>query len=83
MDYLKALESQSAVNVLKYRKGTPQGYVNLFQELCRQIGIETDVVDGFYKMYSEAPGKFRVYDFADHRWLCVKIDNQNLMLDTF
>lgn len=34
-------------------------------------------------MYSEAPSKFRSYDFADHRWLCIKIDDQNLMLDTF
>jgi len=47
MEYIKALESQSAINVLKSRKATPQGYVNLFQELCHLIDIETEVVDGF------------------------------------
>lgn len=60
VDYLKALESQSALNVLKSRKATPQGYVNLFQELCNLIEIETEVVDGFYKLFSDSPGKFRV-----------------------
>lgn len=83
MEYIKALESQSAINVLKSRKATPQGYVNLLQELCHLIDIETEVVDGFYKLFSESPGKFRCYDFTDHRWLCIKYQNKNLMLDTF
>lgn len=51
---------QKPKNVLTSRTATQQGFVNLVKELCDICEIKCEIVEGFYKFFSEAPTKFKL-----------------------
>jgi len=81
--YLKIMDTQKPKNVLATRTATQLGFANLFKELCDLMSVECVVLDGFYKMFSETPTKFKLYDFVKHNWLCITHQNQKYMIDVF
>jgi transglutaminase/protease-like cytokinesis protein 3 len=64
--------------VLERRKALCGGYAFLFKELCKQVGLQSEVVHGFSKKYySQA----RVTKKPDHTWNSVKINGTFYLLD--
>jgi transglutaminase-like putative cysteine protease len=47
----KAIPPQEAKNVLKWGMGVCQGYAELFQELCKGVGLRSELVSGYAKGY--------------------------------
>ncbi|MEI9933354.1 MAG: transglutaminase domain-containing protein [Ferruginibacter sp.] len=46
-------DKSSSDDVLKYRKATPTGYANLFQDMCSVVEIRCLTVDGYTKNSSD------------------------------
>ncbi|WKN42840.1 transglutaminase domain-containing protein [Tunicatimonas pelagia] len=66
-------------DVLKRRKAVCQGYAELFQEMCRKVGIKSYVVGGYSKGFGYTPkAKFTV---ADHAWNVVQIADKWYLID--
>lgn len=67
------------VEVLKKGKAVCQGYSDLFNALCKEVGIKSQLVPG----YSKGFGNRNRTDFsnADHAWNSVYIEKQWYLLD--
>ncbi len=65
-------------DVLKYRKAVCQGYSNLFQEVCRQLNIRSEVIEGLSKGYGFT-GKLQ--SRADHTWNTAFIGGEWILFD--
>ncbi|MGB3586865.1 MAG: transglutaminase domain-containing protein [Tunicatimonas sp.] len=69
----------SPTDVLKQRKAVCQGYAELLQEMCRQVGIKSYVVGGYSKGFGYVPkAKFTV---ADHAWNVISIEGNWYLID--
>lgn len=65
-EYDESYESRDVYGMLKYGRGTCQGYTSLFLLLARRVGLLSDIV------YS---------DSMCHIWNCVKIDGEWYYID--
>ncbi|RFN58896.1 transglutaminase domain-containing protein [Marixanthomonas ophiurae] len=64
-------------NVLERRKALCGGYAFLYKEVCRQVGIESQVIHGYSKKYYRVSRRKQV----DHTWNAVKINGKWRLLD--
>ena len=67
------------IDVIKKGKAVCQGYADLFNALCKEIGVESRLIPG----YSKGFGNESRTDFsnADHAWNSVLIDDKWYLLD--
>lgn len=70
---------QSPGVVITRRTALCQGYADLFQALCNEVGIKTHVIAGYSKGYGYTPGK--AFETSDHAWNAVKIEDKWYLLD--
>ncbi|WP_339700678.1 transglutaminase domain-containing protein [uncultured Marixanthomonas sp.] len=64
-------------SVLKRKKALCGGYAFLYGELCKQAGIESQVIHGYSKKYYSTNNRKQV----DHTWNAVKINGKWHLLD--
>ena len=67
------------VDILKRRKAVCQGYAELLQEMCRQVGIKSYVIGGYSKGFGYTPRA--TFTVADHAWNVVKIEDKWHLID--
>jgi hypothetical protein len=72
--------NQSVESILKTRIANAEEYSKLFLSLCKQAGIDSQLVHGYSKGLSYFPGK--ILKEADHSWNAVRIDGEWRLLDT-
>lgn len=65
-------------NVLERKKALCGGYAFLYEELCKQVGIESKVIHGFSKKYYASSKRKRQ---IDHTWNAVKLNGTWRLLD--
>lgn len=78
IEYDNGKKNYSAGATLRDRRGTCQGYAELFVELCRSSGIRSMEITGYNRGAGYNPGD-RVND--DHAWNAVLIDGKWHLLD--
>ena len=66
---------QEPYNVVARKKAVCSGYSKLIKTMCRQVGIESEIVYGWTKDFRGA------FDQQEHAWNVVKINNQWYVLD--
>ena len=71
--------TKSVESILKTRIANAEEYSKLFLSLCKQAGIDAQLVHGYSKGLSYYPGK--IFKDADHSWNAVKIDGEWRLLD--
>ncbi|MCW8981807.1 MAG: hypothetical protein OQJ83_10520 [Altibacter sp.] len=64
-------------NALERKKALCGGYAFLFQELCAQVGISSEVIHGYTKQYASQANRNKV----NHTWNAVKLDGNWYLLD--
>ena len=65
--------------VLNSKVAVCEGYALLFQELCNEAGIRSEIIRGYSKGYGYSEGdKFKV---TNHAWNAVYLDNQWRFID--
>jgi len=62
---------------LERKKALCGGYAFLYKELCKQVGLQSEVINGFSKKYYKASETNKV----DHTWNAVKINGKWKLLD--
>lgn len=68
--------SQHAENVWKNRTAVCEGFSNLFNEMCSSAGIESRIVKGYVKNFTDNDLRF-----PNHAWNGVKINGKWKLLD--
>jgi len=71
-----SLQLQKAQQVWSNRQAVCEGYSNLFNAMCRSIGIESRMIKGYVR-----DGQDRPLDFPNHAWNSVLIDGKWYLLD--
>lgn len=66
---------QEPYNVVARKKAVCGGYSKLIKTMCRQVGIESEIVYGWTKDFRG------VFDQQEHAWNVVKINNKWYVLD--
>ena len=66
---------QEPYNVVARKKAVCSGYSKLIKTMCRQVGIQAEVVFGWTKDYRGA------FDAQEHAWNVVKINGEWYVLD--
>ncbi len=66
---------QEPYNVVVRKKAVCSGYSKLIKTMCRQVGIESEIVYGWTTDYRGA------FDQQEHAWNVVKINSQWYVLD--
>ncbi len=66
-------------DVLKQGKAVCQGYADLFNALCDQVGIESRIIPGYSKGFANR--NRTDFSTADHAWNSVLIDDRWYLLD--
>lgn len=74
-------QTQSCSNVLKTKKALCGGYSNLFYQLCKQVGIKAEIIEGLGKVRNSSDPKDHTYRFESHAWNAVKLANKWYLLD--
>ncbi|MAP53637.1 transglutaminase domain-containing protein [Altibacter sp.] len=70
-------ENSIIKNALERKKALCGGYAFLFQELCAQVGISSEVIHGYTKQYAAQTKREKV----NHTWNAVKLNDQWYLLD--
>jgi hypothetical protein len=65
---------QSPEETLKSGKAICNGYVQLFQDMLAQAGIESEIIEGYVQR--NEPGYYEVLFESSHVWIAVKIDDK-------
>lgn len=65
--------------VFEKKKAVCEGYAYLFQDLCKRMKLNCEVIAGYSKGYGYQPGK--QFTEADHAWNAVKIDSTWHLID--
>lgn len=73
------VKETSAETVLKTRKAVCNGYCNLFNKVCDELGIESVKIVGYQKGFGYQPGT-RITK-ADHAWNAVKLNGDWKLVD--
>lgn len=68
--------SQTAKSVWDTRVAVCEGYANLFNEMCKVSGIESRIIKGYVKNFTDFD-----FQFPNHAWNSVKIDGKWHLLD--
>jgi transglutaminase/protease-like cytokinesis protein 3 len=71
-------ETNVVNHVLKRKKALCGGYAFLFQKLCLEVGIQSEVIHGFTKKYNTQPTS---RSQPDHTWNAVKLADGWHLLD--
>ncbi|MEM6843255.1 MAG: transglutaminase domain-containing protein [Bacteroidota bacterium] len=66
-------------DMLKRRRAVCQGYAELLQEMCRQVGIRSYVVGGYSKGFGYVPKA--TFTTADHAWNVIEIEGKWHLVD--
>ncbi|MFY7888513.1 MAG: transglutaminase domain-containing protein [Spirosomataceae bacterium] len=74
-------QTQSCSNVLKTKKALCGGYSTLFYQLCKQVGIKAEVIEGLGKVRNSSDPNDHSYRFESHAWNAVKLNNKWYLLD--
>ncbi|MCP4443558.1 MAG: hypothetical protein GY810_32040 [Aureispira sp.] len=69
----------SPENVLKTNVAVCSGFSTLYEELCKELGLEAKSISGYSKGYSYTRGE--VFDETTHAWNAVKVDGKWKLLD--
>lgn len=73
--YDRYLRIPSAAGKMNFRrKGDVQGYVNLFREMCRLAGIETEEVSGY--IYTDMLYHGQALFSSNQSWVMVRFNNK-------
>jgi hypothetical protein len=72
----KAINTQTATAVWQNKKAVCEGYANLFIAMCKTVGIESRLVKGYVRDYSDSE-----LMFPNHAWNSVKINGRWQLLD--
>lgn len=72
----KSIYTQTATAVWQNRSAVCEGYANLFVAMCEAAGIESRIVKGYVRDYSDSELRF-----PNHAWNSVKINGQWQLLD--
>ncbi len=67
-------------DVLRRKKAVCQGYAELFQEMCRLVGIKSYVIPGYSKGFGYQPDN-RTFTYADHAWNAVFLNGEWRLVD--
>lgn len=73
------VKETSAETVLKTRKAVCNGYCNLFNKVCKELGIESIRIEGYPKGYGYQQGTKIAK--ADHAWNAVKLNGGWKLVD--
>ena len=65
--------------MLKDRKSTCDGYTNLFDDLAREMGLESSRIVGYAKGFDYTPGKPLAK--PNHSWNAVKLEGKWNLID--
>jgi transglutaminase/protease-like cytokinesis protein 3 len=71
-------EKKVIQKVLERKKGLCGGYAFLFKDLCKQVGVQSELIHGYSKKYYQQP---KAKKNPDHTWNVVKINNSYHLLD--
>lgn len=71
-------EEKVIAKVLERRKALCGGYAMLYKKLCNQIGLYTEVINGFSKNYDPSSKNSKI---PNHSWNAVKINGNWQLLD--
>jgi hypothetical protein len=72
----KSINTQTAAAVWQNRSAVCEGYANLFVAMCEAAGIESRMVKGYVRDYSDSELRF-----PNHAWNSVKINGRWQLLD--
>lgn len=61
------------------RTGVCEGFVQLYQRMADEVGLRTEIVQGYAKGFDYKPGQ-RIRD-ANHAWIAAHIDGEWRLLD--
>ena len=61
------------------RTGVCEGFVQLYQRMAEEVGLRTEIVQGYAKGFDYKPGQ-RIRD-ANHAWIAAHIDGEWKLLD--
>jgi transglutaminase/protease-like cytokinesis protein 3 len=64
---------------LKSRKAVCEGYATLFREVCREMGLESEIVSGTSRSHFSQIGT--IPQVSDHAWNAVKIGAEWFLVD--
>lgn len=70
----------SGSEVLQFRKAVCSGYVILFQDLARAMGLKVRIIDGHSKGYGFDPGDGSTL-LENHSWIAAEIDGVWQLID--
>lgn len=68
-----------AESVWNRRTAVCQGYVELFQRMARETGLQTEAVSGYAKGFDYEPGQ-RIRE-ANHAWIAIWLDGEWRLMD--
>lgn len=74
-------QTQSTATVLRTKKALCGGYSNLFYQLCKQVNIKAEVIEGLGKVRNSSDPNDHSYRFESHAWNAVKLSNKWYLLD--
>lgn len=75
----KQFRKELALTTMKKKKALCEGYSTLYRELCLQMGIECEIVNGTARRYVSEIGNERLP--SNHAWNAVKLKNKWYLVD--
>jgi transglutaminase/protease-like cytokinesis protein 3 len=75
----KQFRKELALTTMKKKKALCEGYSTLYRELCLQMGIECEIVNGTARRYVSEIGNERLP--SNHAWNAVKLKNKWHLVD--
>jgi transglutaminase/protease-like cytokinesis protein 3 len=75
----KQFRKELALTTMKRKKALCEGYSTLYRELCLQMGIECEIVNGTARRYVSEIGNERLP--SNHAWNAVKLQNKWHLVD--
>ena len=76
---LRLLKKKRLNNILKYKKAICIDYSEIFKSACDNMGIESEVVTGYSRIYIDDIENEKKY--KNHAWNAVKINNKWQLVD--
>jgi len=71
-------KSNYVKKIITKEKGICSGYASLFEEMCKNAGIQCSIVSGYIK---DSPGEIGKMGILDHAWNVMLIDEKYYFLD--
>ena len=75
----RKISEEDLTRTLQKRKGVCEDYAQLFQEMCKVVGIESEFIAGHDRQHKSKVGKLPKRN--GHAWNSVKVDDKWYLLD--